>query len=160
MCQACTAPADPACHAAVWGLAQVQQEGCAALASLAGSLRLLELSHCRGLSDTAACALGALGGLTELCLAGCCAVTDIAITALVRAMPDLARLDLGGCHLRVGSISLFAIATLQRLQVGPPFVGVVRMCRAHPPVAQTFPAGMSITVTGADMLVRGLVQQC
>jgi hypothetical protein len=96
---------------------QVDRAGCAALGGLAGSLRALELSHCRRLSDTAAVHLTALRALTALSLAGCSAVSDIAITCLVAAMPGLARLDLGGCHLHVGSMSLFAVATLRKLQV-------------------------------------------
>ena len=87
------------------------------MGALAGSLRALELSHCRRLSDTAAVHLSALTALSRLSLAGCSAVTDIAVTALVAAMPDLAHLDLGGCHLHVGSMSLFAVATLHKLQV-------------------------------------------
>lgn len=98
-------------------LAQVGQAGCAALASLP-RLQCLELSYCDSLSDTPVCELARLRALTELSLAGCASVTDIAVTALVRGMPDLVRLDLSACHLHVGDISLYAIATLPKLQVG------------------------------------------
>ncbi len=94
------------------------QAGCAGLASLRG-LRCLELSYCDSLSDTPICELTRLSHLTELSLAGCTSVTDIAVTALVRVMPALVRLDLSACHLHVGDISLFAIATLHKLQVRP-----------------------------------------
>lgn len=99
-------------------LAQVGQAGCAALASLP-RLRCLELSYCDSLSDTPVCELTRLRHLSELSLAGCASVTDIAVTALVRGMPELMRLDLSACHMHVGDISLYAIATLPNLQVGP-----------------------------------------
>lgn len=92
------------------------QTGCAALASLR-RLRCLELSYCDSLSDTPVCELTLLSHLTELSLAGCASITDIAVTALVRVMPALVRLDLSACHLHVGDISLYAIATLPKLQV-------------------------------------------
>ncbi|KAK9909366.1 hypothetical protein WJX75_001064 [Coccomyxa subellipsoidea] len=96
--------------------AQVGQAGCAALASLP-RLQCLELSYCDSLSDTPVCELARLRALTELSLAGNASVTDIAVTALVRGMPDLVRLDLSACHLHVGDISLYAIATLPKLQM-------------------------------------------
>ncbi|EIE24729.1 RNI-like protein [Coccomyxa subellipsoidea C-169] len=96
--------------------AQVGQAGCAALASLP-RLRCLELSYCDSLSDTPVCELTRLRHLSELSLAGCASVTDIAVTALVRGMPELMRLDLSACHMHVGDISLYAIATLPNLQV-------------------------------------------
>ncbi|CAL8467754.1 g7292 [Coccomyxa elongata] len=96
--------------------AQVGQRGCAALALLR-RLRCLELSYCDSLSDTPVCELTLLSHLSELSLAGCASVTDIAVTALVRVMPALVRLDLSACHLHVGDISLYAIATLPKLQM-------------------------------------------
>ena len=106
------------------------QTGCAVLASLP-RLRCLELSYCDSLSDTPVCELTRLRALTELSLAGCTSVTDIAVTALVRAMPDLVRLDLSACHLHVGDISLYAIATLPKLQVGPTAISELAATLAH-----------------------------
>lgn len=95
---------------------QVQRAGCAAIASLPG-LGRLEISQCQSLTDTAACELTRLTALKELRLDNSSRVTDIALSTLARAMPDLVLLDLSGCHLHVSDISLYAIADLAQLQV-------------------------------------------
>lgn len=97
---------------------QVQQAGCAAIASLP-ELRRLEISQCQSLTDTAACELMRLTALKELCLSNSSRVTDIALSTLVKAMPQLVLLDLSGCHLHVSDISLYAIAGLCKLQAKP-----------------------------------------
>ncbi len=97
---------------------QVQQLGCAAIASLP-KLQCLEISQCQSLTDTAACELMRLTALKELCLSNSSRVTDIALSTLVRAMPQLTLLDLSGCHLHVSDVSLCAIAGLSKLQVRP-----------------------------------------
>ncbi len=98
--------------------AQVQQSGCAAIASLP-VLQRLEISQCQSLTDTAACELMRLTALKELCLGNSSRVTDIALSTLVKAMPQLVLLDLSGCHLHVSDVSLYAIAGLSKLQVRP-----------------------------------------
>jgi len=95
---------------------QVQRAGCAAIASLP-RLQRLEISHCQSLTDTAACELMRLTALKELCLSNSSRVTDIALSTLVKAMPQLTLLDLSGCHLHVSDISLCAIANLGKLKV-------------------------------------------
>ena len=97
---------------------QVQQSGCAAIASLP-ELQRLEISQCQSLTDTAACELIRLTALKQLCLSNSSRVTDIALSTLVKAMPQLVLLDLSGCHLHVSDISLYAIAGLGKLQARP-----------------------------------------
>ena len=96
---------------------QVQRTGCRAIAALS-QLRRLEISRCQSLTDTAACELTQLTGLQELCLSNSSRVTDIALSTLVRAMPELSILDLSGCHLHVSDVSMYAMADMSKLQVG------------------------------------------
>ena len=109
-------PAMPASERASINL-QVQRKGCRAIAALS-QLRRLEISQCQSLTDTAACELTRLTGLQELCLSNSSRVTDIALSTLVRMMPDLLILDLSGCHLHVSDVSMHAMADLSKLQVG------------------------------------------
>ena len=98
------------------GNLQVQRKGCRAIAALS-QLRRLEISQCQSLTDTAACELIRLTGLQELCLSNSSRVTDIALSTLVRTMPELLILDLSGCHLHVSDVSMYAMADLSKLQV-------------------------------------------
>ena len=97
-------------------ISQVQCQGCRAIAALP-QLRRLEISQCQSLTDTAACELTRLTGLQELCLSNSSRVTDIALSTLVRAMPEMSILDLSGCHLHVSDVSMHAMADMSKLQV-------------------------------------------
>lgn len=94
----------------------MQHERCAGIASLP-DLQRLEISQCQSLNDVTACELIRLSALKESCLSNSSRVTDIALSTLVKAMPQLTLLDLSGCHLHVSDISLCAIANLGKLKV-------------------------------------------
>ncbi|KAG0260410.1 hypothetical protein DFQ27_003526 [Actinomortierella ambigua] len=116
-------------------------------------LRVLHLSDCTFLTDAAIVALAKnMPNLQDISLSFCCALTDVAVESLVHACPRLEKIDLSFCGSAVSDASLYELTKSRTSQTVEDLE--IRGC------VRVSESGVKEILTGCPRLRRLNVSSC